>query len=487
MTKSAAGFAGFAGTAGAPAADGQPAGSKQTYRLTREIPIEDGFDLVVAGGGPAGTAAAVCAARLGAKVLLVEATGCLGGMGTNAYVSNWYSLGDGKKIVVGGFILELIGALCRDNEVSPHTQEAFQKGRYIRSVGFHPEALKLLLDRLCHDAGVEVRFFTRVIDADADRDQGRVRGLITNSVEGHRCIRASAFIDATGDAIFADLCGVPTREAGRDTPKIMPPTLCAIIADIDYGRASNAEQQAMVEKAIADGFFSQPDRHVPGIFRSGDTIATMNAGHLFHTDALKTRSLSEAMAQGRRLVREYASFYRKYMDGCENMKVMSTGALLGVRESRRIAGEYELNHDDFKVRRHFPDQIAIYTKAIDIHVYDLSPEEYERYKEEFTELDRLKQGESYGIPYGVLVPRGWRNLWVAGRCVSSDVKVNGAIRDQPACSMMGQAAGTAAVQSLATGQPACDLDTAALVETLRRAGANLPQEKLSPVMTRGKA
>ncbi len=123
----------------------------------------------------------------------------------------------------------------------------------------------------------------------------------------------------------------------------------------------------------------------------------------------------------------------------------------------------------------FQITIAIYTKAIDIHPYDLSPEQYKRYHEEFNTADRLKKGESYGIPYGILVPKGWKNLWVGGRCTSSDLKVNGAIRDQPACSMMGQAAGTAAVQSIRTGQTADNLDTAQLIGTLRNAGANLPQ------------
>jgi len=183
-------------------------------------------------------------------------------------------------------------------------------------------------------------------------------------------------------------------------------------------------------------------------------------------------------------VQEYAAFYRKYMPGCENLKVVGTGSLLGVRESRRIVGEYEINYEDFKARRHFPDQIAVYTKAIDIHVYDLSDEQYKRYHEEFNSTDRLKKGESYGIPYGILVPKGWTNLWVAGRCTSADIKVNGAIRDQPGCSMMGQAAGTAAVQSIRTGQAANELDTQQLVLALRKAGANLPQESTSKTMTR---
>jgi len=488
LMSSALGVSGIASAASAIAADEKPSGSKPTFRLTREIPVEEGFDLVVAGGGPAGAAAAICAARLGAKVVLLEATGSLGGMGTNALVSLWFSLTNGIHSVVGGLILELVQTLCRDNMASPNAIGTFQKGLPIDSIGFQPEALKLLLDKLCHDAGVEVRFFTRVVEADADRQQRRVRGVITSSVEGLRCLRAATFIDATGDAILAELCGAPARAAGRDTPNIMPPTLCAALSDIDYDRFSKVSQQAMVEKAIADGFFSQPDRHVPGVIRNGPSnTAMMNAGHLFRTDALKTRSLSDAMARGRRLVQEYAAFYRKYMPGCERMQVVATGTLLGVRESRRIAGEYELNHADFKARRHFPDQIAVYTKAIDIHVYDLTPDEYKRYHDEYTKLDLPKRGESYGLPYGILVPKGWTNLWVAGRCNSSDVKVNGAIRDQPACSMMGQAAGTAAVQSLATGQPACDLDTAKLVETLRANGAYLPQTELRKTMTRTKA
>jgi hypothetical protein len=463
----------------------EPAGGGATYRLTREIPVEAGYDLVVAGGGPAGAAAAISAARLGAKVVLVEAAGSLGGMGSNALVSDWFGLGDGRRLVVGGLFLDLVHALCREKQVPPNVYECFQKGHYFDALGFNPEALKMLLDKLCQRAGVELRFCTRVIDADADPTKGRVRGVVTNSVEGYRCLRGAAFIDATGDAVLADLCGAQARAAGRDTPNIMPPTLCAMVADIDFERLHVGQQQAMVEKAIADGFFTQPDRHVPGLFRSGATTATMNAGHLFHADALKTRSLSDALVLGRRLVEEYANFYRKYMPGCEKMLVVGTGSLLGVRESRRIVGEYELNYADFQARRHFADQIALGCHSVDIHVYDLGAAEYRRYHEEFTKADRLKAGESYGIPYGVLVPKGWSNLWVAGRCASSDIKVHGAIRDQPSCSMMGQAAGTAAVQSIRTGQPANDLDTQQLVLTLRQAGANLPQPQTSKTMTRG--
>ncbi len=483
---------GFLGSAGAAAAaplafqqaSAQPASHEKTYKLTREIPSEPGFDIIVAGGGPSGAAAAIAAARLGAKVLLIEAIGSMGGMGTNAFVSNWYSLNNGEEVMIGGIILELIQKLYKNKQVAPAAVEDIEKGRMLNAVGFNPEGLKMLFDQLCHEAGVEVRYFTHVIDVDVDARNKRVNGVVTSNIEGYRYIPAKAFVDGTGDAVLTTLSGAKVRSAGKDTPNIMPPTLCAMISDIDYDRMKKGTQEAMIEKAISDNFFTQADRHVPGLFRSGATTATMNAGHLFHMDALNCRSLSDGMVHGRQLAAEYAAFYRKYMTGCENMQVQATGTLMGVRESRRILGEYEMNYADFQSRRHFPDQIAIYCKAVDIHVYDLSPEEYKRYYEEFNSLDKLKKGESYGIPYGVLVPKGWTNLWVGGRCVSTDIKVNGAIRDQPACSMLGQAAGTAAVQSIRTGQPAYDLDTRQLVTTLRAAGAKLPQTTLSKEITR---
>ncbi|MBN2024261.1 MAG: FAD-dependent oxidoreductase [Pirellulales bacterium] len=485
LLSSTLGVAGAAGLGRAMAEDAPPA-DKATFRLTRDIPVEEGYDVIVAGGGPGGVSAAIAAARLGAKVLLVEATGCLGGMGTSGLVSQWSHLGNGKEMLVGGLILEMVKRLCRGGQVEPGARGAFDKdeNRYLGGVGFNPEALKVLLDELCREAGVEVRFFTRAIDADVDPADRRVRGVVTNNVEGYRYLRGTTFIDGTGDAVLADLCGAKCRAAGRDTPDIMPPTLCAMICDIDRARFNPGHQQAAVDRAIADGFFTQPDRHVSGLFYSTDNTATMNAGHMFHTDALNNRSLSDAAALGRRLVQEYVRFFKKYVPGCEKIQAVGTGSLVGVRESRRIVGEYELNFDDFQARRHFPDQIAVFASAVDVHVHDTSPEEYKRFREEFTKLGRLKPGESYGIPYGVLVPRGWANLWVAGRAVSTDVRMHGAIRLQASCSMMGQAAGTAAVQSLRAGQRANDLDTEALVLALRKAGAKLPQAALSKTMTR---
>jgi hypothetical protein len=150
---------------------------------------------------------------------------------------------------------------------------------------------------------------------------------------------------------------------------------------------------------------------------------------------------------------------------------------MGVRETRRILGEYELTLEDYRARRQFPDQIGVFNKFVDIHVRDCSDEEYERFQREKNVTGRLGPGECFGLPYGIIVPRGWKNLWVAGRCNSSDIHVHGSIRVMPAAVMMGQAAGVAAVQALGTGRPASGLDTGELVRTLRKQGAYLPQEE----------
>ncbi len=485
------GATGALSAAGTAAHGKEPKDAEATYQFSRELPIEEGFDLVVAGGGPAGVAAAVCAARLGAKVVLVEAMGCLGGMGTSGLVTAFDPMANGQRMLVGGLMREIVTTMYQRGFLGPQVTPDFYSKRFHCWTPFKAEGYKLVLDELLKAAGVDVRFFTRAIDADIDAQRREVRGVIAHNVEGIRYLRAKAFVDATGDGVVADICGVPCREAGRDTPNIMPPTLCSLYGGIDWERAnpnpgatSPANQQALLERAITDGHFSHRDRHMPGLFKVGHSIGMLNAGHVFHMNALDCRSLSDGMMRGRELDREYLEFFRKYVPGCENMEMVTTGSLMGVRESRRIVGEYELNFDDYLARRKFPDQIAVFNKAVDIHVYDDSDEQYERYHSEYTKTGRLKPGEYFGIPYGILVPKGWRNLWVAGRCNSSDVRVHGSIRVQPAASMMGQAVGTASVQSLATGQPACDLDTAQLVETLRENGAYLPQKELTKTMSR---
>jgi len=459
-----------------------------SYTLKREIPIESGWDIIVTGGGPGGYAAAACAARLGARVLLLEAMGCLGGMGTSGQVCVFSPIADGEKQLVRGFMGELIETLYERGFLRPGIDPDRWRKNFNTWPQFRSEGLKMVLDEIMAKEGVEVRFFTRVIDADADSQNGIVRGVVTSSVEGYKYIEAKAFIDATGDAILSDICGVQCREAGRDTDRVMPSTLTALFAGIDWSKESldfqSPETVKLLEEEYKEGRFEQCDRHFVGLSRYGESTGYMNGGHIFDLIPTNTRSLSDGMVTGRRTVRQYEAFLRKYSPNCENIELVTTASLMGVRESRRIVGEYELKYEDYISRREFPDQIGVFNYSVDIHPYDMKKETYDDFMDILFKTLKLKAGERYGIPYGILVPKGFKNLWVAGRCNSSDIKVHGAIRTMPACGMMGQAAGTAAVQSIRTGQTACGLNTEMLVESLRKQGAFLPQTEISESMTR---
>jgi hypothetical protein len=465
-----------------------------SYTFTRNIPVEDQYDILVAGGGPAGSAAAICAARLGAKVLLVEATGCLGGMSTSGLVNTFGPMGDGERTLVGGFTLELIETMHARGFLGPEVTPQYWVTHYNRWIPFNPESLKRLLDEYCVKAGVEIRYFTRVIEADADTAGHKVNGAIISNIEGLRYIRARAFIDATGDAVLAAACGVACKVAGRDWP-FQPATVCSTFSGIDWNHPAyttnrgtdavrDAVKQEYLPKANAEGHFTHPDHFIAGMKKVGHATGNLNGGHIYELDGLSVKSLSEGMIRGRKLAVEYTEFYRKYVPGCERIELAATSPVMGVRDTRRIIGEFELTYADYSAARQFPDQVAVYNRPADVHSTNASKEEYERFMKDMHGAGKLARGKCVGIPYSILVPKGSENLWVAGRCHSSDTKVHGSIRAQSAAFMMGQAAATAAVQSLATGEPACDLDTQALVETLRARGSYLPQERLSRTMTR---
>ena len=464
----------------------------QSYNFSRSVPVEEGYDVLVAGGGPAGSAAAVCAARLGAKVLLVEATGSLGGMSTSGLVNTFGPMGDGERTLVGGFTRELIETMHERGYLGPEVTPEYWITHYNRWIPFDPEALKRLLDEYCIEAGVEIRYFTRVIAADVS---GRtVNGAIISNIEGLKFIKAKTFIDCTGDAVLADACGAECKVAGRDWP-FQPATVCSTFSGIDWddpayrtNRGTDAIREKVKEEylpqANAEGHFTHPDHFIAGMKKVGHMTGNLNAGHLYGLDGLSVKSLSEGMILGRKVAVEYMEFYRKYVPGCERIELAATSPVMGVRDTRRIIGEFELTTEHYNAATQFPDQVAVYNRPADVHSTNNSKEEFERFMRDMHGSGKLPRGKSLGIPYSILVPKGFENLWIAGRCHSSDTKVHGSIRSQSAAFLMGQASATAAVQSMRTGQPACDLDTLELVESLRAAGSYLPQTTLSRTMTR---
>jgi len=155
-------------------------------------------------------------------------------MGTSGIVAAFDPMADGKRSLVGGFMLEVMDTLYERGELTPQVTPEFWREYYHCWTPFNPENVKIGLDELAIKAGVEVRFYTRVIDADIDAK--KVNGVVVAQVDGYRYISAKTFIDATGDAILSDICGIPYREAGRDTEKIMPATMTAICSGVDFDR-----------------------------------------------------------------------------------------------------------------------------------------------------------------------------------------------------------------------------------------------------------
>lgn len=194
-------------------------------------------------------AAAISAARLGAKTLLIEGTGSLGGMGTSGLVTAFDPMANGEEGLVGGVMREIVETMYKRGFLGPQVTPEFWRRAYHRWTPFRPEGLKLILDEFAIEAGVEVRFFTRLIDADVDGN--KINGVVVNNIEGHRYVPAKTFIDATGDAVLAGLCGAECREAGRDTDRIMPGSLCSLFAGIDW------------ERVLREAAKSNPDTDAP--------------------------------------------------------------------------------------------------------------------------------------------------------------------------------------------------------------------------------
>lgn len=431
---------------------------------TKNIPIKYEVDVLVAGGGPAGIAAALAAARQGKRVHIIENNGCFGGSGTTGLVPAFCQFTDGEHILCGGIGNEIRTALFGENE-------ALGRGFYACSV----EKLKRLYDSLITaEPSITFTFFTRLVDVVAT--DGRVDCAVVAAKSGIYAIKAQIYVDCTGDG---DLCAFAGAEFafGNEEGVTMPATLCSLWANIDYSQYENSQKpKHVIEKAIADGVFSLEDRHLPGIWKTdlAHGIGGGNIGHCFAVDATDEESLTGAMLRGRSYMPEYERFYKEYVGGAyENMYLCYTADMLGVRESRRIIGDYVLCGQDFLSRAVFADEIGRYAYPVDIHIMKPDRASFDAYARTFHEEMRYGVGESYGIPYGALLPKGLENVLVAGRCISTDRQMQASVRVMPGCYITGQAAGVAATLACEKGATRC-VKITELQQKLKEMGAYLP-------------
>jgi glycine/D-amino acid oxidase-like deaminating enzyme len=442
-----------------------------TISFARSVPIRPEVDVCVAGGGPAGVAAAVAAARQGARVFLAERHTCLGGMGTAGLVPAFMEFGDGVNFLaagVGGEVLDRLHAAGGAPRYDPATGRG-------GCVNINAEVLKRVYDALLAEAGVDFSFQTALVAV--EQQDARVTAVICAAKSGLFAVRAHTYVDATGDGDLCAWAGAPF-EKGDAQGRMQPGTLCSHWSGVDWARVVRdgygieGDGRAMAA-GIEAGIFTIPDRGLPGMWPVGANQGGGNIGHTFGVDGTDERSVTAALAWGRRLVVEYERYYKQLLPGFEGMTLEATGALLGLRESRRILGDYVLTLDDYQRRAVFDDEIGRYAYAIDVHASQPSRTPGDVNQSPFRVL-RYKPGESYGIPYRCLRPRGLDNVLVAGRCVSVDRSVHGSIRVMPGCFITGQAAGTAAALCAHGNLATRALVAADLQRALLRLGAYLP-------------
>jgi hypothetical protein len=437
--------------------------------FSRTIEVRHDVDVCVVGGGPAGVAAAVAAARQGRSVFVLEGQGCFGGMGTAGMLPLFCDFSDGVHFVADGIGREVYNSVWDAGGAAPGLDRA-------NNVLFHqPEPLKRVYDDLVANSGATFALYTQAVAAES-RD-GRVETLICHGKSGLFAVRAKAFVDCSGDGDLCAWAGAPFEKGDADG-NMMPGTLCSIWAGIDWDAANaaghgNWGQQPHLPRAIADGVFSIPDRHLPGIVRIGRTLGGGNVGHTFGVDGTDERSLTQASMWGRKLLLEYQRFYKEYLTGYADMELAYTAPQHGIRETRRILGDYVLGLDDFLARAVFPDEIGRFCYPVDIHATKPDDASFEHFEEEFKRL-RYEKGETYGIPYRSLTPRGLKNVLVAGRSLSADRYVQGSVRVMPGCFITGQAAGVAAALAVETGIDTPDVHVATLQARLLALGAYLP-------------
>jgi len=427
--------------------------------------MTDRYDVVVVGAGSAGSSAAITAARNGARTLLVDRLGFMGGTST-AVLDTFYAFytpGTSPRRVAGGLGWEVVEWLTSAGLAfeRPNTYGAGT------GVTYDPEYLKVVWERLAEDAGVEVLLHTwatgvRVAD-------GRLAGLRLWNKGGEALVEADAVVDASGDADVCAMAGVAYVNA-RSTGRVQSLSTLFRVGNVNVNRASSLPKSELWElmRAAAAG----DDYQLPRIEGSWHRtpypgVVTIHMTRIPNTDATNPVALTRAEIEGRRQVQEYYRFLRDRVPGFEKAVIVWTSPAIGVRESRRVHGDYMLTRNDVLRGRRFADEIALCGAPIEDH----------RAGKE-TEWRYIGRAGVYGIPYRCLLPRGIESVVVAGRCFSATHDAHASARSMATCMAMGQAAGTAAAIAAASRSTPRSVDPAALRARLLQQGALL--EPLEP-------
>jgi hypothetical protein len=449
-------------------------------RFAVDVPVVSESDVLIVGAGPAGIAAAVASARNGARTTLIERYGYVGGNLTAGLVGpcmTSYSL-DGKQQLIKGIFEELVvrmesigGALHPSKIPAGSAYCGFIEFGHDKVTPFDPEAVKTCATDMLLEAGVRLQFHTFMVDAIVE--DGAVAGVIAASKSGLEAFRARVTVDCSADADVAIRGGADFEQGRVEDGLTQPMTMFFRVANVDDDtvEAYVAEHPddyrpfaSIVSKARDAGEFPIQRKGI-GLYKTLEPgVWRINTTRLHQLDGTSVRDLTIAEIEGRRQVATLMTFFRKWLPGFENAILLDTAATVGVRETRRIVGEYTLTAADLAAGREFDDVIALCGYPVDIH----SP------TGDGGGTDGAYQTANvYQIPYRCLVPATLDGVLVAGRCISATHEAMGATRVMPPSFAMGEAAGTAAALSVEAGVRPRDVATTALHEALVGQGAYL--------------
>lgn len=413
-----------AATAGKTASAARPVNRAFPRRALRPRPLDISCDVLVAGGGPSGIGAAVGAARAGASVLLIEQYGFLGGMATAGMVNPFMGFFAGKKQLIRGVFQEM---LDRTKELGGYGLPG------MAARAFDPELFKLAADRIMLDHGVELLYHSFVGGTQVQGE--RIEGVVLTGKSGVLSVKAKVFVDTTGDADLAALSGAPWEFGRKEDGLVQPLTTNFNVAGVDEERMPPGKEiSALYNKAKAEGRIKNPREDVLLFRTTRRGEIHFNTTRVTHTDATNVLDFTKAELEGRRQVWEMFTFLKSEIAGFENSYIISIGPQIGVRETRRIVGDYVLTADDVLGARKFDDVIALNNYPIDIH----NP------AGTGTVLKHLKSGEYYSIPYRCLTPKKIANLIVGGRPISTTHEAHSSSRVMPIACATGHACGVAA-------------------------------------------
>lgn len=422
--------------------------------FSKQIEIYGEYDVAVIGGGPAGVSAAISSAREGAKTILIEGSGMLGGMATSGLVGPFMTNYDRdcKEKTVAGIYEEIVkrlvkesAAVCPEEVSAPSLYTSFIERYHSRLTPFDTFALQKVLDQMVREAGAEVLCYTHF--SDCILENGEIKSVILSAPEGLIAVNAKVFIDCTGIAAVADKAGVPNYIGDEETNTPQPGTLMFEVSGVDD------------EKYLEYG--ARPEYPVKAYKLPTQGHYKVNHYHVFSVNAANAKSLTEAHAEARGQVFDAYRVLHDKTPGFENAKIAAVASVLGVRENRHIEAEYQITVDDVTQGTRFEDRIAVYGYGLDVHRRSLK--ESGNFK--------IEIAERYYIPYRSLLPKGCENLLVAGKTIGCKSQAAGGLRCMPSAMAMGQAAGIAAAISANKCQGIKKIDVKEIQRRLKENGA----------------